>query len=130
MGRRCYGSWGLDAKRGAAFGNLSGGQRQRRFIVLALLADPAIVILDEMTTGLDPAARRDTWALVRRLQEQGTTVVLVTHSMEEAEMLCDRLAILVEGRIVAVGTPEKVRDGHRTLELAYLEITDNARSEG
>lgn len=121
--------WGLDGKRRAAFGNLSGGQRQRLFIVLALIADPAVVILDEMTTGLDPAARRDTWALVRRLQDQGTTVVLVTHAMEEAEMLCDRLAILVDGRIVAAGTPEEVRNGYRTLELAYLQITDNVRRE-
>lgn len=119
--------WGLEDKRRAAFGNLSGGQRQRLFIALALIADPAIVILDEMTTGLDPAARRDTWALVRRLQEQGTTVVLVTHSMEEAEMLCDRLTILVNGKIVAAGPPEQVRGAHRTLESAYLEITDDAR---
>jgi ABC-2 type transport system ATP-binding protein len=88
-----------------------------------LLADPEIVILDELTTGLDPAARRDTWVLVRRLQERGRTVVLVTHAMEEAETLCDRLVVLVNGRIAATGTPDDVRGEHRTLEHAYLAIT-------
>lgn len=116
--------WGLEEKRRAAFASLSGGQRQRLFIALALLGDPEIVILDELTTGLDPAARRDTWALVRRLRDQGTTVVLVTHSMEEADALCDRLTVLVDGRVTATGTPAEIRGDHRTLELAYLAITD------
>jgi ABC-2 type transport system ATP-binding protein len=113
--------------RRSAFATLSGGQRQRLFIALALIAGPAIAILDELTTGLDPAARRASWALIRRLHDRGTTVVLVTHSMDEAEMLCDRLAILVDGRIVAPGTPVEVRGSHPTLESAYLAITDGAR---
>lgn len=126
-GSSLLGDWGLEAKRRSAFASLSGGQRQRLFIALALLGDPDIVILDELTTGLDPAARRDTWALVRRLHDRGTTVVLVTHSMDEAEALCDRLAVLVDGRIVAGGAPGAVRGDHQTLEHAYLSITDRAR---
>jgi len=115
--------WGLSAHRSAAFGALSGGQQQRLFIVLALLGRPDLVVLDELSTGLDPAARRDTWALVRRLRVQGVTVVLVTHAMDEAEALCDRIAVIARGRIVAEGTPKDVRGPHRTLEDAYLQLT-------
>lgn len=122
-GSEVLSEWGIEDKRRSTFASLSGGQRQRLFIALALLADPEIVILDELTTGLDPAARRDTWVLVRRLQERGRTVVLVTHAMEEAETLCDRLVVLVNGRIAATGTPDDVRGEHRTLEDAYLAIT-------
>ncbi|MFZ5872228.1 MAG: ABC transporter ATP-binding protein, partial [Actinomycetota bacterium] len=96
--------WGLGDRREAAFGDLSGGQRQRLFVALALVADPRLVVLDEMTTGLDPAARRVAWDLVAAVRERGTTVVLVTHFMDEAERLCDRLAVLVHGRVVAEGT--------------------------
>ena len=116
--------WGLQAKRRAAFATLSGGQRQRLFIALALLGEPEIVVLDELTTGLDPAARRETWALVRRLREAGTTVVLVTHAMDEADALCDRLAVIVAGRVVALGVPAEVRGGHDSLEAAYLTLID------
>jgi ABC-2 type transport system ATP-binding protein len=115
--------WGLREHRNAAFGNLSGGQQQRLFIALALLGEPDIVVLDELTTGLDPAARRDTWALVRALEQRGVTVLLVTHSMDEAETLCDRLAVIDHGRVVAEGTPEAVRGEHPDLEAAYLELT-------
>ena len=101
--------WGLTGQRNTAFGTLSGGQKQRLFIALALLGEPEIVVLDELTTGLDPAARRDTWALVQRLQDRGVTVVLVTHAMDEAETLCDRLVVIDPGRIVAEGTPEQMR---------------------
>ena len=86
--------WGLTEQRRTAFGNLSGGQKQRLFIALALLGQPEVVVLDELTTGLDPAARRDTWALVAALRERGVTVVLVTHAMDEAEALCDRLVVI------------------------------------
>jgi len=86
--------WGLAEKRTAAFGTLSGGQRQRLFIALALVNSPKLVFLDEMTTGLDPAARRVTWELIRKIRDRGTTVVLVTHFMDEAEHLCDRLAVV------------------------------------
>jgi ABC-2 type transport system ATP-binding protein len=97
--------WGLSTKRRAAFGSLSGGQRQRLFVALALVNDPELVFLDEMTTGLDPAARRDAWRLVEQVRERGAAIVLVTHFMDEAERLCDRLVVLRDGRLVATGTP-------------------------
>ena len=97
--------WGLAGKRNAHFSQLSGGQRQRLFIALALVNDPQIVFLDEMTTGLDPAARHVAWGLIEAVRARGTTVVLVTHAMEEAERLCDRVAVMEEGRIVTVDTP-------------------------
>lgn len=97
--------WGLTEKRNAAFGNLSGGQKQRLFIALALLNDPDVVFLDELTTGLDPQARRATWEQVAAIREKGKTVVLVTHFMEEAEALADRVAIIDNGRIIAIDTP-------------------------
>ena len=100
--------WGLQEKRHTAFGNLSGGQKQRLFIALALLNDPEIVFLDELTTGLDPQARRATWEQVAAIREKGTTVVLVTHFMDEAEELADRVAIIDNGRIVALDTPSKL----------------------
>ena len=97
--------WGLEEKCKAGFHSLSGGQRQRLFIALALVNNPKVVFLDEMTTGLDPAARRVAWDLIRTIREKGTTVVLVTHFMDEAETLCDRLAIVDRGRIIASDTP-------------------------
>ena len=96
---------GLASSRDVAFGNLSGGQKQRLSIALALVGDPQVVILDEPTTGLDPQARRDTWDLVERLRATGLTVLLVTHFMEEAERLCDRVAIIDAGRLVALDAP-------------------------
>ena len=98
-------AWGLAAKRDAAFAGLSGGQRQRLLVALALVTDPEVVFLDEMTTGLDPAARHTTWELVEAIRARGTTVVLVTHFMDEAERLCDRIAVMDAGRIVAMDTP-------------------------
>lgn len=97
--------WGLSDKRDAYFGDLSGGQRQRLFVALALVNDPRVVFLDEMTTGLDPAARHVAWDLIRAIRDQGTTVVLVTHFMDEAAQLCDRLAIFDAGHIIALDTP-------------------------
>lgn len=97
--------WGLQEKRNTHFSDLSGGQRQRLFIALALVNDPELVFLDEMTTGLDPAARHTAWDLVRAVRDAGTTVVLVTHFMEEAERLCDRVALFESGKIVALDTP-------------------------
>ena len=96
---------GLEEKRNAPFAKLSGGQKQRLFIALALLPDPRLVFLDELTTGLDPQARHAIWDLVRDVRAKGTTVLLTTHFMEEAERLCDRVAILDHGRIVALDTP-------------------------
>ena len=102
--------WGLAAKRDTAFKHLSGGQQQRLFLALALVGNPELVFFDEITTGLDPAARRQTWELVRRVRAAGVTVVLVSHLMDEAEELCDRVAILDRGRIVALDTPTALID--------------------
>jgi ABC-2 type transport system ATP-binding protein len=99
---------GLEAKRNAWFMNLSGGQKQRLFIALALIHEPEVVFLDELTTGLDPQARRAIWALVTGIRERGTTVFLTTHLMEEAERLCDRVAIIEHGRLIEVGTPREL----------------------
>src|ERR1700682_6298437 len=96
---------GLTEKRDAWFMNLSGGQKQRLFIALALINDPEVVFLDELTTGLDPQARRAIWELVRGIRQRGKTVLLTTHLMEEAERLCDRVAIIDHGRIVDIDTP-------------------------
>ncbi len=97
---------GLADKQNTAFEKLSGGQKQRLFIALALVNDPELVFLDELTTGLDPHARRATWDLVRGIRERGKTVFLTTHFMEEAERLCDRVAIIDHGKIVALDTPQ------------------------
>ena len=96
---------GLADKRNAAFSKLSGGQKQRLSIALALVGNPKIAILDELTTGLDPQARRDTWQLIEDVRAGGVTVVLVTHFMEEAERLADRIALIDAGRVVALDTP-------------------------
>ena len=111
---------GLTEKRNAWFMTLSGGQKQRLFIALALINDPELVFLDELTTGLDPQARRAIWDLVRGIRERGKTVFLTTHLMEEAERLCDRVAILDHGRIVDVDTPTRLVRRHcpeRTIVL-------------
>jgi ABC-2 type transport system ATP-binding protein len=97
--------WDLIEKRSAAFETLSGGQRQRLFIALALIGSPELVFLDELTTGLDPQARRATWDLIRAVRAAGVTVVLITHFMDEAETLCDRVAVIDQGRVIALDTP-------------------------
>ena len=96
---------GLTARLGTRFGKLSGGQKQRLFIALALVGDPRVVVLDELTTGLDPRARRDTWQLIEDVRASGVTVLLVTHFMEEAQRLCDRIAVIDQGRVAALDTP-------------------------
>ena len=103
---------GLEAKRNAWFMTLSGGQKQRLFIALALIHEPELVFLDELTTGLDPQARRAIWTLVTSIRERGTTVFLTTHLMEEAERLCDRVAIIEHGRIIELGTPAELVQKH------------------
>jgi ABC-2 type transport system ATP-binding protein len=104
--------WGLADKRNASFANLSGGQRQRLFVALALVNQPEVVFLDEMTTGLDPAARRTAWELIEQIRKQGTTVVLVTHFMDEAERLCNRIAVIKHGRMVALDEPGRLVARH------------------
>jgi ABC-2 type transport system ATP-binding protein len=103
---------GLEAKRNAWFMTLSGGQKQRLFIALALIHEPEVVFLDELTTGLDPQARRAIWGLVTGIRDRGTTVFLTTHLMEEAERLCDRVAIIEHGRLIEVGTPDDLVQKH------------------
>jgi ABC-2 type transport system ATP-binding protein len=120
-GDRLLEQLGLADKRNAWFMTLSGGQKQRLFIVLALINDPEVVFLDELTTGLDPQARRAIWELVRGIRQRGKTVFLTTHLMEEAERLCDRVAIIEHGRIIDMDTPQRLVDRHcpeRTVVLA------------
>ncbi len=100
------GTLGLTEKRSTSFKKLSGGQKQRLFIALALINKPRVVFFDELTTGLDPQARRSMWDLVRQVREQGCTVFLTTHFMEEAERLCDRVLIIDRGKLVSLDTPE------------------------
>ena len=118
LGRR----WGLEGLWRRPFAKLSGGERQRLFIALALVNRPEVVFFDELTTGLDPQARRATWDLVRRVRDDGATVVLVTHFMEEAEQLCDRVAIVDQGRVVATGTPPELvarADGNQRVSFTW-----------
>jgi ABC-2 type transport system ATP-binding protein len=103
--RRLLDLLGLADKAGTPFRKLSGGQKQRLSIALALAGGPRIAVLDELTTGLDPQARRDTWALIEGVRDRGVTVVLVSHFMEEAERLCDRVALIDKGRVVELDTP-------------------------
>src|SRR5271169_7213342 len=119
---------GLADKRNAWFMTLSGGQKQRLFIALALINDPEVVFLDELTTGLDPQSRRAIWELVRGIRDRGKTVFMTTHLMEEAERLCDRVAIIEHGKIIDIGSPENLVRRHcpeRTVVLA----TENTFAE-
>jgi ABC-2 type transport system ATP-binding protein len=119
---------GLTGKRNAWFMNLSGGQKQRLFIALALINDPEVVFLDELTTGLDPQSRRAIWDLVRGIRDRGKTVFMTTHLMEEAERLCDRVAIIEHGKIVEIGRPEDLVRRHCP-DRSVLLATDNAVAE-
>ncbi|WP_144123714.1 ABC transporter ATP-binding protein [Catellatospora sichuanensis] len=125
---------GLNEQVRMPYAKLSGGQKQRLSIALALIGNPRVAILDELTTGLDPRARRETWKLIRQIRDRGVTVLLVTHFMDEAERLCDRLAVLDGGRIVALDTPAALIagvgdvDGYRAnLEDAFLALTGSDR---
>jgi ABC-2 type transport system ATP-binding protein len=120
---------GLEDKRNAWFMNLSGGQKQRLFIALALINDPEIVFLDELTTGLDPQARHAIWDLVRGIRERGKTVFLTTHLMEEAERLCDRVAIMEHGRIIDIDTPANLVLRHCPERTVVVEVSDPAAAE-
>jgi ABC-2 type transport system ATP-binding protein len=98
----------LEGKRDAWFGKLSGGQKQRLAVACALVSDPELLFLDEPTTGLDPQSRRQLWSVLERFRAQGGTILLTTHYMDEAEMLCDRVAIVDRGRVIALGTPREL----------------------
>ena len=99
---------GLAAKRGAYWRALSGGQKQRLSVALALIGQPEVAVLDELTTGLDPEARRETWDLIEGVRDSGVTIVLVTHFMDEAERLCDRVALIEQGKLIALGKPAQL----------------------
>ena len=101
-------SLGIEKSKDSIFKKLSGGQKQRLSIALALVGNPKIAILDELTTGLDPEARRETWALIEGIRERGVTVILVTHFMDEAERLCGRLALINHGKLAVLDTPEAI----------------------
>ncbi len=105
-------TWSLSGLRRSSFASLSGGQRQRLFIALALLNEPQVVFFDELTQGLDPLARAEVWGAIREVRDRGTTVVLVTHFMDEAEALCDRVAVMRGGRVVDAGTPAELIARH------------------
>jgi ABC-2 type transport system ATP-binding protein len=120
---------GLTEKRNSWFMNLSGGQKQRLFIALALINDPEVVFLDELTTGLDPQARRAIWDLVRGIREHGKTVFLTTHLMEEAERLCDRVAVIEHGRIIAIDRPQNLVNQHCPERSVILSTDDPQAAE-
>jgi len=131
---------GLSGRRDAFYGTLSGGQQQRLSIALAFVGNPRVVVLDELTTGLDPAGRQEVWALIGEMRNRGVTMLLVTHDLVEAERLCDRLTILVGGRVAALGTPDElVRQAGVSepivparppaLDHAYLALSASARRE-
>jgi ABC-2 type transport system ATP-binding protein len=124
QGERLLEQLGLVEKRDAWFMTLSGGQQQRLFIALALINDPEVVFLDELTTGLDPQARRAIWELVRGIRARGKTVFMTTHLMEEAERLCDRVAIIEHGRIIDVDTPQGLIDRHVPDRTVVLTTED------
>jgi ABC-2 type transport system ATP-binding protein len=123
-GDRLLEQLGLVEKRNAWFMTLSGGQKQRLFIALALVNDPELVFLDELTTGLDPQARRAIWDLIRGIRARGKTVFLTTHLMEEAERLCDRVAIIEHGRIIDIDMPERLVARHCPECTVVLTIAD------
>lgn len=120
---------GLADRRKASYKSLSGGQKQRLAIALALVSDPEIIFLDELTTGLDPQARRAMWDLVRQMGEEGKTVFLTTHYMEEAEELCDRVLIIDYGKIVALDTPEALIRNLGVESRVIFTVGDAFRSE-
>ena len=115
---------GLEEKKKSYFDKLSGGQKQRLFIALALINDPDLIFLDELTTGLDPQARRTTWDLISSVRNKGKTIFLTTHSMEEAEKLCDRVAIMDKGKIIALDTPGNLIRNISTENRVMFSVTD------
>ncbi|QSB13334.1 ABC transporter ATP-binding protein [Natronosporangium hydrolyticum] len=121
---------GLTRQRKTAFGKLSGGQKQRLSIALALVGNPRVAVLDELTTGLDPEGRRDTWGLIREIRDSGVTIVLVTHFLDEAHKLADRVTIIDHGHTVATAAPAELiaATGADNLEEAYLHTLDRHRA--
>ena len=123
--------FGLKEKSGSMIKDLSGGQKQRLFVVLALMMDPEVVFLDELTTGLDVKARRDVWKHLLELKQAGTTIFLTSHLMDEVEVLCDRIAILSHGRVIFKGTVKEAIEASpcSTMEDAYIWFTKEEENE-
>ena len=128
-GDRLLEQLGLSSKRSAWFMTLSGGQKQRLFIALALINDPEVVFLDELTTGLDPQSRRAIWELVRGIRDRGKTVFMTTHLMEEAERLCDRVAVIEYGKIIDIGSPGELVGRHCPARTVLLATDDSLAEE-
>ena len=126
--RDLVGSLGLDKSLNTHFAKLSGGQKQRLFIGLALINDPELIFLDELTTGLDPQTRRAMWDMMREIRSNGKTIFLTTHFMEEAERLCDRVAIIDRGRIVALDSPENLVRSFGKEHRVVFTLNDNVDS--
>jgi ABC-2 type transport system ATP-binding protein len=124
--RELVGALGLTDKADTRFQRLSGGQQQRLSIALALVGNPRIAVLDELTTGLDPAARRETWELIEHVRDRGVTILLVTHFMPEAERLCDRLAVIDSGRVIALDTPTGIVERFSDQEPQRLRFRPSA----
>ena len=118
-------SVGLESKRDAWYGKLSGGQKQRLALACALAGDPELLFLDEPTTGLDPQSRRQLWDLLAQYKQRGRTVVITTHYMDEAQVLCDRVAIVDQGKVIALGTPVEL-----IASLGAEHVVDFALAEG
>lgn len=123
--------FGLEEKSGSMINDLSGGQKQRLSVVLALMMDPEVVFLDELTTGLDVKARRDVWEHLLELKQNGTTIFLTSHFMDEVEALCDRIAILAHGRVIFQGTVKEAIEAspYRTMEDAYIWFAEEEENE-
>lgn len=121
--------WGLAELRNTRFAKLSGGQQQRLIIALALVGAPRVAFLDELTTGLDPQARRTTWELIEQVRASGVTVVLVSHFMDEVEELCDRVAVIDRGRVVALDTPAGLIDGVDAEHAMRFRLASDASDE-
>ncbi|MCL5071554.1 MAG: ABC transporter ATP-binding protein [Actinobacteria bacterium] len=119
----------LEDKSNAFFSKLSGGQKQRLFIALALINDPELVFLDELTTGLDPQARRATWDLIRNIRNRGKTIFLTTHYMEEAEQLCDRVGIMDHGKIIALDTPQNLKRNIKIENSLFFSTQDTFNTD-
>lgn len=124
--------FGLETKSNNYVAQLSGGQKQRLAIVLALIPNPRIVFLDELTTGLDPKARRKIWKYLKDLQEKGLTIILTSHYMDEVEFLCNRIAVMKAGLIAAIGTPKELvaKHGTKNLEETFLKYMDEVEEKG
>ena len=115
----------IENKTNSLASSLSGGMKRRLSIAIALIHDPKIIYLDEPTAGVDPVSRRALWEIIKKIKEKGVTILFCTHYLDEAELLCDRIAILRSGEITAIDTPKKLKKGYKTLEEAFINLIKN-----